>query len=79
MLRGSQIAMVFQDALAALNPVHKVGDQIAEAIKVHDPTISGTSCATRVVELLDVVGIPIPRGAPSSTRTSTRAACASGR
>jgi oligopeptide/dipeptide ABC transporter ATP-binding protein len=59
-LRGSRIAMVFQDALAALNPVHKVGDQIAESVKVHDSQISGSALKARVLELLDVVGIPDP-------------------
>jgi oligopeptide/dipeptide ABC transporter ATP-binding protein len=59
-IRGNRIAMVFQDALAALNPVFKVGDQIAEAIRVHN-NISGDACRDRVIELLDVVGIPNPR------------------
>ena len=59
-LRGLKIAMVFQDALAALNPVFTVGSQIAEAIKVHHPDDSKHVVHSRVVELLDVVGIPNP-------------------
>jgi len=59
-IRGQEIAMVFQDALAALNPVYKVGSQIAEAIKVHQPDISKHELHERVVGLLDIVGIPNP-------------------
>jgi oligopeptide/dipeptide ABC transporter ATP-binding protein len=58
-VRGAKIAMVFQDALAALNPAYKVGDQIAEAITVHNK-ISHDDLKTRVVELLTLVGIPNP-------------------
>ena len=58
-LRGARIAMVFQDALAALNPVYKVGDQIAEAISVHED-LSSADLRERVVNMLDVVGIPDP-------------------
>jgi oligopeptide/dipeptide ABC transporter ATP-binding protein len=65
-VRGRQVAMVFQDALAALNPVFTVGSQIAEAIAVHPPTPptpapSRLELEERVVELLGLVGIPNPR------------------
>ena len=59
-VRGAKIAMIFQDALAALNPVFTVGDQIAEAIEVHDEKIDKKEFRERVVELLDIVGIPAP-------------------
>ena len=58
-LRGEKIAMVFQDALAALNPVYKVGKQIEEAIEVHKD-LSSSERRARVIELLDIVGIPNP-------------------
>ena len=69
--------MVFQDALAALNPVFTVGNQIGEAIQVHHD-VKDKAVRARVLDLLDLVGIPNPRRAPTSTRTSSRAACASG-
>jgi oligopeptide/dipeptide ABC transporter ATP-binding protein len=58
-LRGARIAMVFQDALAALNPVFTVGHQIIEAITTHR-RISKAEVRKQAIELLDIVGIPNP-------------------
>jgi len=59
-LRGDDLAIVFQDALAAFNPVLTVGDQVDEAIAVHHPEIGGPARRDRVLALLDLVGIPDP-------------------
>jgi peptide/nickel transport system ATP-binding protein len=59
-IRGKKIAMVFQDPLSALTPVYTVGDQLAEAIQIHD-NVSKQVASARAVELLDLVGIPNPR------------------
>jgi peptide/nickel transport system ATP-binding protein/oligopeptide transport system ATP-binding protein len=58
-IRGEQIAMVFQDPMSSLNPVYRVGDQIAEMIRAHRD-VSKREAAERAVELLRSVGIPNP-------------------
>ncbi len=58
-IRGSRISMVFQEPMTSLNPVFRVGDQIAEAIRVHQG-YSRRSAMDRTTEMLKKVGIPDP-------------------
>ena len=58
-VRGKKIAMIFQDPLSALNPTHRVGNQIAEMVRAHQE-VSMADALDRAVELLDLVGIPQP-------------------
>lgn len=58
--RGAAIGMVFQDPMSALTPVYTVGDQIAEAIEVHQPRLGRAAARRRAVELLELVGIAQP-------------------
>ncbi|WP_370324422.1 ABC transporter ATP-binding protein [Euzebya sp.] len=59
-IRGNRIAMIFQDALTALNPVYTVGWQISEMFKVHQG-MKKKEARERTIELLDLVGIPTAR------------------
>jgi oligopeptide/dipeptide ABC transporter ATP-binding protein len=57
-VRGSKIAMIFQDPMTSMNPVYTVGKQIVEAIRAHDKGMSKSDARGKAVELLDSVGIP---------------------
>jgi len=57
-IRGAEIAMVFQDPMSALDPVYRVGDQIAEQILAHEPNTTRREARERAAQLLQRVGIP---------------------
>lgn len=58
-IRGNQISFIFQEPMSSLNPLHKIGKQIAESIKMHQK-LSDTEIRKRTIELLQAVKIPNP-------------------
>ncbi len=60
-VRWGDAAMVFQGALHSLNPVQRIGDQIAEPIRLHDESVGRNAAARRVAQLLEQVGLPPSR------------------
>jgi len=59
-IRGNRIAMVFQEPMTSLNPLHSIEKQINEMLRLHKG-LSGKAATARTLELLDLVGIPEPR------------------
>ena len=57
--RGAELGMIFQDPMTSLNPVYRIGEQIVEAIRAHEPVDKRTA-KKRAIELLKQVGIPNP-------------------
>jgi peptide/nickel transport system ATP-binding protein len=60
-IRGAQLAMVFQDPQSSLNPVYRVGEQIAEQIRAHEPFVPKREALARAGDLMERVGIPRAR------------------
>ena len=78
-IRGNRISMIFQEPMTSLNPVLTVGQQIAETRAPAPEASSRAEALERAVEMLRAgAASPSPSGAPTSIRTSSPAACASG-
>jgi microcin C transport system ATP-binding protein len=60
-VRGNQISMIFQEPMTSLNPLHTIEGQIGEVLKIHRG-VSDRAARTRVLDLLDKVGIDDPKG-----------------
>src|SRR5438874_11654863 len=58
-IRGHEISMIFQEPMTSLNPVYTVGDQIAEAVQLHQ-RVGPRKAGQRAVEMMQLVGIPSP-------------------
>lgn len=59
-LRGREISMIFQEPMTSLNPVKTIGFQISEVLAVHNPKMTKEEINKRVIEVLELVGIPNP-------------------
>lgn len=59
-IRGRDIAMIFQEPMTALNPLFTIGNQIVEAVQVHEPLMPIAQCRTTAIALLKKTGIPEP-------------------
>ncbi len=57
-LRGNEVGMVFQEPMTALNPLHTIGRQVAEAIRIHNPALGRVEAETRAAKTLTRVGLP---------------------
>ncbi len=58
-IRGAEVAMIFQEPMASLSPVHTIGNQIAEAVRLHQPEKDKSQRRKHVVDMLKLVGIPM--------------------
>ena len=68
-IRGKEISMIFQDPMTSLNPTMKIGKQIAEVLIKHQ-NLPKKEAQKRAVEMLKLVGIPMPEKRVTSTRTN---------
>ena len=73
-IRGNRLGMIFQDPMTSLNPVHRIGAQLVEAIQLHRD-VTKKQARARALELLRRWASRARSGGSTTTRTSSRAAC----
>ncbi|MBO7335197.1 MAG: ABC transporter ATP-binding protein, partial [Lachnospiraceae bacterium] len=61
-IRGNKMSMIFQEPMTSLNPVFRIGEQVNEVIKLHNPEMSKEDIKKRTLEMLDLVGIANKEG-----------------
>lgn len=59
-VRGREVSIIFQEPMTALNPMMSVGQQVAEVLVIHEPSLGARERKRRVVAMLDAVGLPDP-------------------
>ena len=59
-IRGSAISIIFQEPMTCLSPVHTIGNQIVESLRVHERRLARSAARDRAIELLRMVGMPSP-------------------
>ena len=57
-VRGKDVAMIFQEPMTSLNPLYTIGNQLSEAIRIHNKSWSKKQITARVVEIIKLVGLP---------------------
>ena len=75
-VRGNEISMIFQEPMTSLNPVFTIGNQIIEAIVLHQ-RLDKAAARKKAIEMLSLVGIRLRRSGSTSIRTSSVEACVS--